>query len=104
LPGLSGFVGELLIMLGSYAAFKVYTILAVLTLALTSFYLIRANQNAIFGTPQAWMGDFKDANGRELLSIIPLVLLIVAIGVYPQPFLHYIDPAVSTVLQIIRGS
>ncbi len=104
LPGLSGFVGELLILLGSYGAFKIFTIFAVLTLALTSFYLIRANQNAMFGMPQSWMGDFKDASGRELISALPLIILIAAIGVYPKPFLHYIDPAVNTVLQIIRGS
>ncbi|MCL6472664.1 MAG: NADH-quinone oxidoreductase subunit M [Firmicutes bacterium] len=101
LPGLSGFVGEILIMLGSYGAFKVYTILAVITLALTAFYLIRANQNAIFGVPQAWMGNFNDANGRELVSALPLIFMIVAIGVYPQPFLHYINPAVDAVLQIV---
>ncbi|HEY3375781.1 MAG TPA: NADH-quinone oxidoreductase subunit M [Candidatus Aquicultor sp.] len=104
LPGLSGFVGELLILLGSYGAYKFYTILAVLALALTAFYLIRANQNAIFGEPHAWMADFKDAGVRELISFIPLIIFIVAIGVYPKPFIHYIDPAVNSVLQIIRGN
>lgn len=102
LPGLSGFVGEILVLLGSYSIYKVYTIFAILTLALTAFYLIRANQNAIFGVPQSWMGDWKDANGREMISILPLVILIVVIGVYPKPFIQYIDPAVSTVLQMIK--
>ncbi|MDI6715433.1 MAG: NADH-quinone oxidoreductase subunit M [Actinomycetota bacterium] len=104
LPGLSGFVGELLILLGSYTAYQIYTILAVFTLALTAFYLIRANQNAIFGIPKMAMDGFKDANAREFFSMIPLVIFIVLIGIYPKPFLNYIDPAVNTVLQIIRGS
>lgn len=101
LPGLSGFVGELLILFGSYSAYKLYTILAVFTLALTAFYLIRANQNAVFGLPPSTMENFKDANGRELISILPLLILIVGIGLYPKPLLSYIDPAVNTVLQII---
>ncbi|MBI4734347.1 MAG: NADH-quinone oxidoreductase subunit M, partial [Rubrobacteridae bacterium] len=102
LPFLAGFVGEILILIGSYSAFQIYTILAVLTLAITSFYLIRANQNAFFGTPQAWMENFKDANFREMASIMPLVILIVIIGVYPRPFIDYIDPAVNAVLQIVQ--
>lgn len=101
LPGLSGFVGELMILLGSYSAYKLYTIFAVFTLALTAFYLIRANQNAVFGLPPSAMENFKDANGRELVSILPLVILIVGIGLYPKPLLSYIDPAVNAVLQII---
>jgi len=104
LPGLSGFVGEILILFGSYAPYKIYTILAIVTLALTSFYLIRANQNAIFGAGKTEHEDYKDANGRELISALPLIILIAIIGVYPKPFLHYIDPAVNTVLQMIRGS
>lgn len=103
LPGLSGFVGEILIMFGSYSTYKAYTILAVFTLALTAFYLIRANQNAIFGEAQSWMADFKDANARELFSFLPLIFFIVAMGVYPQPFIGYIDPAVGALLQMIRG-
>ncbi|MBE0447520.1 MAG: NADH-quinone oxidoreductase subunit M [Actinobacteria bacterium] len=103
LPGLSGFVGEILILLGSYSTYGLYTIIAVFGLALTAFYLIRANQYAIFGVPPATMGEFRDVNGREFISILPLILLIVAVGVYPKPFLQYIDPAVNIVLQMIRG-
>lgn len=103
LPGLSGFVGELLILFGSYSAYKLYTILAIIALALTAAYLIRANQNAIFGEPHEWMQDFKDASVREMISIIPLVFFIVAIGLYPKPVLTIINPAVSTAIQIIRG-
>ena len=104
LPGLSGFVGEFLVLLGSYEAYKVYTILGVLTLALGAFYLLRAVQNAFYGLPPNSMEDFKDMNGREFMSLIPLVALIVVFGVYPKPLLQYIDPAVSVVLQMIRGS
>jgi NADH-quinone oxidoreductase subunit M len=102
LPTLSGFVGEILIILGSYEAFKLYTILAVIALSLTAFYLIRANQNAIFGVPQKWMGDFKDADLREMASILPLVIMIVVMGVYPKPFIDYINPAVDAVIQIMQ--
>ncbi|MBI4733304.1 MAG: NADH-quinone oxidoreductase subunit M [Rubrobacteridae bacterium] len=102
LPMLSGFVGEILILLGSYSAFKIYTILAIFTLALTSFYLIRANQNAFFGVPQKWMEDFKDANLREMAGILPLVIMIVVMGVYPKPFIDYISPAVDTVIKIMQ--
>lgn len=104
LPFLSGFVGEFLILVGSYAAYSVYTILGVVTLALGAFYLLRAVQGAIYGTPPEGMGVFKDISAREFVSVIPLIVLIVALGVYPRPILNYIDPAVSTVLQMIRGS
>jgi len=104
LPGLSGFVGEFLVLVGSYSAYKVYTILGVLTLAIGAFYLLRAVQGAMYGLPPETMESFKDANSREFASLIPLIALIVAFGVYPKPLLKYIDPAVSTVLQMIRGS
>ncbi|HZD61071.1 MAG TPA: NADH-quinone oxidoreductase subunit M [Anaerolineae bacterium] len=103
LPGLSGFVGEFLILIGSYSTYKIYAILGVGTLALGAFYLLRAIQNAFQGVPPETMESFRDVNGREFVSLIPLIAAIVMIGVYPKPILQYIDPAVSTVLQMIRG-
>jgi NADH-quinone oxidoreductase subunit M len=48
------------------------------------------------------MDGFKDANVREMFGIMPLVIIIVVMGVYPKPFIDYINPAVDAVIKIIQ--
>ena len=100
LPGLNGFVGEFLILLGSFNAAPRWTVLATTGVILGAVYMLWMFRRVVFGPlTHAENLQLKDLNGRELLILAPIVLLIVFMGVYPQPFLSRIEPAVEQTLK-----
>src|SRR5581483_1878247 len=85
LPGLNGFVGELLILLGAWAANPAYTIFAALGVILAAIYLLWAYQRAMQGpVTNAKNKQLPDLGTRELVLLLALVALIVLIGVAPN--------------------
>jgi NADH-quinone oxidoreductase subunit M len=104
LPGLSGFVGEFLIIVGSFKAYSTWAILGALTLIITAGYFLwtlqRVNYEAL---PKKLLAVTSDATGIELLSLVPIMLIVLIIGLYPFPFLSYIYPAVNLLLKGLGG-
>jgi NADH-quinone oxidoreductase subunit M len=100
LPGLNGFVGEFLIMLGAFAVTPWWTAVAATGVILGAVYMLWMFRRVIFG-PLANPENQKlqDLNGRELLILAPVVALIVLMGVYPQPFLSRMKPAIDLTLK-----
>jgi NADH-quinone oxidoreductase subunit M len=102
LPGLCGFVGEFMVILGTWnfqtAEFphigKVMAILAALTVVLTAAYILWTVQRVYLGTNPAYK-DYPDINLRELLCIVPLVILAVVLGVLPFLLLNWMEPHVT---------
>ena len=100
LPGLNGFVGEFLILLGSFSVAPRWTAVATTGVILGAIYMLWMFRRVIFGPlTHAENQQLKDLNGRELLILAPIILLIVYMGVYPQPFLSRIEPAVEQTLK-----
>jgi NADH:ubiquinone oxidoreductase subunit 4 (subunit M) len=100
LPGLNGFVGEFLILLGSFSVAPRWTAVATTGVILGAVYMLWMFRRVIFGPlTHAENQQLKDLNGRELLILAPIVLLIVFMGIYPQPFLRRIEPAVEQTLK-----
>ncbi|MFN0088964.1 MAG: NADH-quinone oxidoreductase subunit M [Acidimicrobiales bacterium] len=95
LPGLNGFVGEFLILLGAFVAHRWYAVVAATGVILAALYLLWAYQRVFHGAPRneanATMADLR---AGEALALAPLIGLIVFLGVYPKPFLERIEPAV----------
>jgi NADH-quinone oxidoreductase subunit M len=84
LPGLNGFVGEFLIFKGSFALAAGYTAVAVLGLLITAIVFLRAMQ-ALFSGPLApSCATFPDLRARETWVVVPVTLLMFAVGIYPQ--------------------
>jgi NADH-quinone oxidoreductase subunit M len=118
LPGLNGFVGEFLVLLGMFqrgwadapapwaGQFRVIAVLAVTGVVLGAWYMLSLVQRVFYGplrTPKPHgenAGEpphpVRDLSGREVLALAPLVVFIVWIGVYPQYFLDRIAPTVSS--------
>ena len=91
LPGLAQFPGELQIFLGVFDVWPVLAAIVVVGIAVTAGLFLRALQQAFLGeTPERWRA-LPDLDGRELAAVIPLVLLTVAIGVYPRLVLDVVD-------------
>jgi NADH-quinone oxidoreductase subunit M len=100
LPGLNGFVGEFLILLGSFSVAPRWTAVAATGVILGAIYMLWMFRRVIFGPlTHVENQQLKDLNGRELLILAPIVLLIVFMGIYPQPFLSRIEPAVEQTLK-----
>ncbi|PKK82192.1 MAG: NADH-quinone oxidoreductase subunit M [candidate division Zixibacteria bacterium HGW-Zixibacteria-1] len=103
LPFTNGFVGEFLILLGTFGANKVYAILAATGVILAACYMLWMLQRVIFGKLENPENEnLKDLDGREKLVLIPLVILIFWIGIYPKPFLNRIEPAVNDILSRVE--
>jgi NADH-quinone oxidoreductase subunit M len=95
LPGLCGFVGELFVMLSAWNYNPVFAVPAILTTILTAGYLLWTLQRVYFGTNPATQG-YPDLSLREILCLLPLVLLTIALGVLPGPLLlSWMEPSVT---------
>jgi NADH-quinone oxidoreductase subunit M len=94
LPGLNGFVGEFLILLGTFDASRLPAVIGATGVILSAIYLLWAYQRAMHGegAPIAH-ARYRDLSPREYAVLVPVVALIVAIGVFPKPFLDRIEPA-----------
>ena len=105
LPGLNGFVGEFLILLGSFAVTPGWTATAATGIILGAIYMLWMVRRVIFG-PLADTENqkLKDLNVREISLLAPMLLLIVVMGVYPTPFLERMKPAIELSLKRILAT
>jgi len=96
LPGLNGFVGEFLILLGTFKANALWAVLAASGVVLGAIYMLWMLQRVFFGPiKNAANETLKDLNLREIVVFVPLIVMIVFMGVYPSPFLSRMEPAVD---------
>ena len=99
LPGLNGFIGEFLIFKGSFAVTASYTAVAVLGLLVTAIVFLRAMQLLFSGPLAQTCAAFPDLMRREKLVIVPVTLLMFAIGISPQFLFNIFN---TTVVQMAR--
>ena len=96
LPLTNGFVGEFLILTGSFPTYQWLTGIALLGVVLGAVYMLTLYLKTMFGELNtAKNGNLKDLNWRELLTFAPLFILVFWMGIYPAPFLRRIEPAIS---------
>ncbi len=100
LPGLNGFVGEFLILLGAFSVTPLWTAAAASGVILGAIYMLWMIRRVIFGPlSNAANEKLADLNAREICLLAPILFLIVLMGVYPQPFLRRMQPAVESTLK-----
>jgi NADH-quinone oxidoreductase subunit M len=101
LPGLSTFVSEFLVLVGTFSRYKVAAILAIVGIILAAIYILWMYQRTMNGPTAPEVEGLPDLKPRELWAVVPLVALIIAMGVYPKPVLDVINPAVhQTMAQV----
>lgn len=104
LPGTNGFVGEFLVLLGAFGVYPVATIVATGGVIVAAAYLLWALQRVIFNPlSDAANEKLTDLTPREIALLVPLVVAIVWIGVYPQPILRRTAPAAASLIQVIQN-
>ena len=103
LPGLNGFIGEILCFFGIFKANKLLAILGVSTVILAAAYLLWMFQRVMQGPiKNEKILTFKDINKRELGYLIPIVIMIFWMGIFPKPFLRKMDSSVTHLLERIN--
>ena len=100
LPGTSGFIGEFLIILGAIEFNGFIGFLAGTSLIIGVCYMLWMFQRVFFEKTNDRTMEFKDLSASETLTFIPVILLIIAMGVFPQAFIKKIEPAAQ--LQVAK--
>ena len=99
LPGLNGFVGEFMVLLGSYVALPGWTVVAALGVILAAIYLLWAYQRVFTGPLDRPENEsIPDLSGREIALMVPLVVLMLFLGLQPKVLLDRIEPSTNAVI------
>jgi NADH-quinone oxidoreductase subunit M len=100
LPGTNGFVGEFLILLGTFKSNVIYAVFAATGIILAAVYMLWMYQRTMFGkVTKPENENLKDLNLREKIILIPLVLVIFWIGLYPKGFFVKVEPSVKSLIE-----
>jgi NADH-quinone oxidoreductase subunit M len=102
LPGLSTFVSEFLVLVGTFSRYKLPAIFATAGIILAAIYILWMYQRTMNGPVREEVAGMKDLRLRELLAVAPLVVLLIGAGVYPKPVLDIINPAVKATMAQVR--
>lgn len=103
LPSLAGFISEFMVLLGSFPVYRWMTIASCLGILLAAAYLLYMVQRVLLGKLNSKWASLPDINGQELFTLVPLMVLILLIGVYPKIALQYITPTMNSLLQVLTG-
>ncbi len=105
LPGLNGFVGEFLILVGAFEANKIYAGIAVIGVILGAAYMLWLFQRMMFGPlDKPENQKITDMNRREIAYMAPLIVFMFWIGLFPKPFIRVMEPAVAKIVQRLNSA
>jgi NADH-quinone oxidoreductase subunit M len=102
-PGTNGFIGEFLVLIGSFRTYPVLTFIATTAVIIAAGYLLWAIQRILFNALDKPVNEHvPDLNRRELLLLAPLVAVIIWLGVYPKPVLDRMQPAAERFVEQVQ--
>ena len=104
LPGLNGFVGEFMILAGTFVTRRWWAVAGTLAVVLAALYLLWAYQRVFHGEPEGDNATMPDLTWKERGVLVPLLAAIVFLGVYPKPVLDRIEPSVGALIDHVEGN
>jgi NADH-quinone oxidoreductase subunit M len=104
LPGLNGFVGELLVLLGAFNAHRWWAVVGASGVILAAVYLLWAYQRVFHGPVSGANAEMPDMRWREGLVMAPFLAAIVFMGVYPKPVIDRVEPAVDAIIAHVEDN
>jgi NADH-quinone oxidoreductase subunit M len=104
LPGLSSFVSEFLVLVGTFTRYPVAAIIATFGIVLAALYILIPVQKALHGPTTPGNESLPDLNLREKIAIAPVMASIIAFGFYPAPLLNIINPAAKATISALGYS
>jgi NADH-quinone oxidoreductase subunit M len=103
MPTLNGFIGEFLVLAGTYQESHQYAFFAVWGVVLAAAYLLWLYQRVMLGeVKDDKIAGLSDLNMREMATLIPLVVAAIVMGLYPKPFLNMIEAPVDAIIGRVR--
>lgn len=103
LPGLSAFISEVLVLLGAWQRHPGLTIVAASAIVLTAGYLLWTMQRVWLGTPNEKYVGLPEITAREILTLAPLAVIVVVLGVYPHAVLDLINTSLLNLNEIVKA-
>ncbi|HMX43030.1 MAG TPA: proton-conducting transporter membrane subunit, partial [Elusimicrobiota bacterium] len=106
LPGLAGFVSEFLCFLGGFGqrASLLWVSLSVIGIVVTAAFFLKLIKDVFLGPFNAkWEGHLKDMSARELVTVVPLVVLTIFLGVYPTGLIQLMDATLTNLIRHVTG-
>ncbi len=104
LPGTNGFVGEFLILIGAFESqLRWWTVVATSGVILSAVYMLWVFQRVMFGELDNPKNQkLLDLNAREIAIMVPLIVMIFVMGLYPKPFIDKMEPAINKLVSQMR--
>ena len=103
LPGLSGFIAEALVFLGAFQSYKLLTFLAAIGIILTAGYLLWMIKRVFLGAENPKYAGLPDINKRELFTLIPIGVIVLFLGIYPNPVIDLMDDATVRLAELVAN-
>ena len=103
LPALSGFISEAMCFIGGFSVFRTLTIIGTIGILLNAIYFLRAYQRIFLGPMNDVYKNLDDISSLELVTIIPIAIIVLFFGVYPIPLINMIAPAMDGIIQIVQS-
>lgn len=104
LPGLSGFVSEVLVFMGGFKTFPLYTIVSATGIVITAAYLLWTLQRMFLGELNPKYATLTDMSRRELITLVPLGIIVIILGVWPLPVLDLIGDTLGFLVGHVNGA
>lgn len=104
LPGMNGFVGEFVILLGTFDHNVIYAAFATFGIVLAAWYLLTAVRGVLFGPLNPDNEDLQDMNLREIITALPLVIFFFVLGLFPNLLFDKINPSAELLVQTVEQS
>jgi len=102
LPGMTGFIAEISVLVGTYAASPMLAGLTLIGIVITAAYMLWMLQRVLLGPLNPKYEKMPDAEPREIISIAPLMALTLLFGVYPKPIFDIFNAASQAIVHILR--
>ena len=104
LPSLSGFISEVMCFIGGFSIFRTLTIIGTLGILLNAIYFLRAYKHIFLGPLNDKYSKLTDMSKREIFILVPLMILVILLGVYPAPLLDMIAPTMNSLIDLIHST
>jgi len=101
LPGLSSFVSEFLVLVGTYTRYPWAAIVATVGIILAALYVLLLVQRSLHGPVAPGNENLPDLNRREMIAIAPVLAIIIILGFFPKPILDVVNPTVAHTMQVV---
>ncbi len=104
LPGMKSFISEVLVLLGAFQKYRIITAISATGVIITAAYCLWTVQRVFLGKVNEKYANMTDMNTVETLSLLPLAVIVVVLGVYPHPVLNVLKPTIGFINGLVTGA